>query len=77
VLGVIDKMINNKHDSLRKHLKKYLTNVVIDKTQIKNLASTYNLAKNSVKTVARDLVAQGFLRKVGQSFKLTDWVTKL
>jgi hypothetical protein len=35
------------------------------------------MTKNSIKTIARDLVAQGFLRKIGQNFKLSDWVTKL
>jgi len=69
--------MNNKHDSLRKQLKKYLSNVSIDKSQIKNIAHNCNMAKNSIKTIARDLVAQGFLRKIGQNFKLSDWVTKL
>ena len=69
--------MNNKHDSLRKQLKKYLSNVSIDKSQINNIAHNCNMAKNSIKTIARDLVAQGFLRKIGQNFKLSDWVTKL
>ena len=66
-----------KHDLIRLHLKTFLSDVSFTNAQIVNIGTMYNIPKDSASSLAKDLRAQGFLKRIGHKYRVSDWVTKL